>query len=270
LKLKPRRDKMSTATVNGIPIHYLLEGPRNGDTVMLSHSLASNLHMWDSQVPALVDAGFRVLRYDTRGHGGSGIPPGPYTMEMLARDATALLDDLGIQTVHFCGLSMGGMIGQLLGARSPERLISLVLSSTSAHMPPAHLWNERIEAVREKGMESVADATIDRWFTGKGRNQMPERVKAVKDIITSTPPEGFCACCEAIRDMDLRDILPGIAVRTLVIVGSLDPGTPVSAAEFIHSRIESSRLKVIPDAAHFVNVERPEAFNDELIGFLAS
>jgi len=261
---------MSKTMVSGMNIHYLLEGPESGETVMLSHSLASNLEMWDSQVPALVDAGFRVLRYDTRGHGGSDIPSGPYTMEMLAGDVLGLLDSLGIETVHFCGLSMGGMIGQILGARSPERLISLVLSSTSAHMPPAHLWNERIEAVRKGGMESVADATIDRWFTGKGRKEMPERVKNVKDIIMSTPSEGFCACCEAIRDMDLREVLSGIAVPTLVIVGSLDPGTPVSAAEFISSRIESSRLKVIPDAAHFVNVEHPGAFNDELIGFLAS
>ncbi|MFO8089927.1 MAG: 3-oxoadipate enol-lactonase [Desulfatiglandaceae bacterium] len=260
---------MSKATVNGVKINYRLEGTYNGEAVMLSHSLASNLEMWDPQVPALVEKGFRVLRYDIRGHGGSDIPPGPYTMEMLADDATALLDSLEIEKVHFCGLSMGGMIGQLLGARSPGRLISLILSSTSAYMPPPHLWNERIEAVRKGGMESVADATIDRWFTGKGRKQIPERVKAIKDLILATPPEGFCACCEAIRDMDLRDVIPDITVPTMVIVGSLDPGTPVSAAEYICSRIESSRLKVISDAAHFVNVEHPEAFNEELVGFLS-
>jgi 3-oxoadipate enol-lactonase len=259
---------MSKISVNGININYRLEGPDSGKTVMLSHSLASSLHMWDSQVPALADARFRVLGYDSRGHGGSDVPPGPYTMDMLADDATALLDSLGIEKVHFCGLSMGGMIGQLLGARNPERISSLILSSTSAYMPPPHLWNERIEAVQKEGMVSVADATIDRWFTGKGRKQMPERVKAVKNSILATPPEGFCACCEAIRDMDLRKILPDITAPTLVIVGALDPGTPVSAAEYICGRIGSSQLKVIPDAAHFVNVEYPEVFNEELIGFL--
>lgn len=259
---------MSKAKVNGVNIHYLLEGPDRGKIVMLSHSLASNLDMWSSQAPALVEAGFRVLRYDTRGHGGSEVTPGPYTMEMLADDATGLLDFLGIEKVHFCGLSMGGMVGQLLGARRPERLLSLILSSTSAYMPPAHLWNERIEAVRKGGMETVADATIERWFTGKGRNRMSESVKRVRDLITGTPAEGFCACCEAIRDMDLRDIIPDITTSTLVIVGSLDPGTPVSAAEYICSRIQSSRLKVIPDAAHFVNVEHAETFNEEMIDFL--
>ncbi|HDR16981.1 MAG TPA: 3-oxoadipate enol-lactonase [Desulfobacteraceae bacterium] len=259
---------MSKAIVNGININYRMEGAEVGETVMLSHSLASNIEMWDSQVPALTEKGFRVLRYDSRGHGGSDVPPGPYTMDMLADEATALLDSLGIEKVHFCGLSMGGMIGQLLGARRPERLLSLILSSTSAYMPPPHLWNERIEAVRRRGMESVADATIDRWFTGKGREQIPERVKAIKDLVLATSPEGFCACCEAIRDMDLRDVLAEITLPTLVIVGSLDPGTPVSAAEYISSRIDSSRLRVIPDAAHFVNVEHADTFNEELIGFL--
>ena len=259
---------MHRVEVNGTTINYRLEGPDAGDVVMLSHSLASNLHMWDSQTAALTGSGFRVLRYDSRGHGGSHVPAGPYTIRMLTDDAAALLDSLGIEKVHFCGLSMGGMVGQLLGAKNPHRLLSLILSSTSAHMPPPHLWNERIDAVRSGGMEAVADATIDRWFTGIGRKQIPEKVRAVRELILATPPEGFCACCEAIRDMDLRQILPEITVPTLVIVGSLDPGTPVSAAEFIHDRIRSSRLEVIPEAAHFVNVERQEVFNRLLLDHL--
>jgi 3-oxoadipate enol-lactonase len=248
---------MNKVMVNGVKVNYRLEGPDTGQVVMLSHSLASCLSAWDSQVAALSDAGFRVLAYDSRGHGGSDVPPGPYTMNMLAADTLALLDFLGIEKVHFCGLSMGGMVGQILGARNPERLFSLVLSSTSPYMPPAHLWDERIKEVRNKGMKSVADATIDRWFTGRGRKRMPERVKEIKDMIMKTSPEGFCACCEAIRDMDLREVLPSISVPTLVIVGSLDQGTPVSSAEYMCSRIGSAQLKIIADAAHFVNVEHP-------------
>jgi 3-oxoadipate enol-lactonase len=259
---------MNKAEINGTTINYRLEGPDSGTVVMLSHSLASDLNMWEAQVPTLTGAGFKVLRYDSRGHGGSNVPSGPYTIQMLADDATALLDSLGIKRVHFCGLSMGGMVGQFIGARKPDRLLSLVLSSTSAHMPPPHLWNERIDAVRNGGMKAVADATIDRWFTGIGRKQIPERVRAIRESILATSPDGFCACCEAIRDMDLREALPDIAVRTMVMVGAFDPGTPVSAAEFIHERIPSSQLVVIPESAHFVNVERHEAFNEALVAFL--
>lgn len=259
---------MNRAKIYGITINYRLEGPDEGEVVMLSHSLASTMGMWEDQIASLTDAGFRVLGYDSRGHGLSDVPAGPYNIEMLALDAVALIDALGIEKVHFCGLSMGGMVGQLLGSKYQDRLSSLILSSTSAYMPPPHLWNERIESVRNGGMQAVADAAIDRWFTGIGKNKMSEKVGKVKNLILETSPLGFCACCEAIRDMDLRGIIAGIKIPTLVIVGSLDPGTPVSAAQFIYERIPSSRLEVIKDAAHFVNVERSEEFNDLILNFL--
>jgi 3-oxoadipate enol-lactonase len=209
-----------------------------------------------------------VLRYDTRGQGGSAVPPGPYSLEVLSEDAVGLMDALGLERVRFCGLSMGGMVGQVLGSRHPGRLISLTLSSTAAIISPREIWDERIETVRGSGMESVADATINRWFTKPGQDRMPYEIEKVRRVIMNTPVDGYCACCAAIRDMDLRDSLKAISTRVLVLVGEQDPGTPVSAAEFIHNRIRSSELKVIPDAAHFVNVEQAGAFNDTLVEFI--
>lgn len=189
-------------------------------------------------------------------------------MEMLSEDAVGLMDALGLEKVHFCGLSMGGMVGQMLGASHPERLTSLTLSSTAAILSPREIWDERIETVRGRGMNSVVDATINRWFTQSGQDRMPDEIDKVRRVILDTPVKGYCACCAAIRDMDLRDSLTVISTPVLVLVGEQDPGTPVSAAEFIHGRISSSQLKIIPDAAHFVNVEQANAFNDALIEFI--
>jgi 3-oxoadipate enol-lactonase len=235
---------------------------------MLSNSLASDLTMWDLQISTLVDAGYRVLRYDSRGHGRSAVPPGPYAIELLEADAVGLMDALGLEKVHFCGLSMGGMVGQMLGARHGDRLISLTLCSTSSHMAPSEIWNERIEMVREKGMDAVVEATIDRWFTKAGQERLHSEVEKVRRMILNTSVDGFCACCAAIRDMDQRDAIRTIATRTLVVVGEHDPGTPVSAAEFIHERITSSELRVLSDAAHFVNVEQAKTFNITLLEFI--
>ena len=259
---------MPLAHVNSTAIFYRIDGAEKGKVVMLSHSLAADITMWESQMAALIEAGYRVLRYDSRGQGKSAIPPGPYTMEVLAEDAVGLLDALGLEKVHFCGLSMGAMVGQMLGARNPERLTSLTLSSTAAILSPSEIWDERIATVRCSGMESVADATINRWFTESGQGRMPDEIDKVRRVILNTPVEGYCACCAAIRDMDLRDSLNAISTPVLILVGEQDPGTPVSAAEFIHGRIPSSELKIIPHAAHFVNVEQANAFNDALIEFI--
>lgn len=259
---------MPQAHVNSTAIYYRLEGNEKGKAVMLSHSLAADITMWEGQMAALIEAGFMVLRYDSRGQGRSAIPPGPYSLELLAEDAVGLMDALGLEKVHFCGLSMGAMVGQMLGAKYSERLMSLTLSSTAAILPPREIWDERMETVRGGGMESVADATINRWFTKPGQDRMPHEIDKVRRVILNTPVEGYCACCAAIRDMDLRDSLTAISAPVLVLVGEQDPGTPVSAAEFIHGRISSSELKIIPHAAHFVNVEQADAFNDALIEFI--
>jgi 3-oxoadipate enol-lactonase len=259
---------MPLADINRITLHYRMDGPGYGPVVILSNSLAADLTMWDLQVPVLIRAGYQVLRYDTRGHGRSAVPEGPYTLEMLAADIIGLMDFIGLERAHFCGLSMGGMAGQMLAARYGSRLDSLFISSTAAYIPPRELWDERIESVREKGMPAVADATIERWFTSPGRERLAAEVGRIRKVILATSAEGYCACCAAIRDMDLREMIRSIENRTLIVVGEQDQGTPVSSAESIHRSIPFSDLRVIPGAAHFVNVEQARMFNDILLGFL--
>ncbi len=260
---------MPNIVANQITLHYQWDGPEQGPVVMLSHSLAADITMWDPQVSALTAAGYRVLRFDTRGHGGSEAPHGAYTMDLLADDAVGLMDALDLPSVHFCGLSMGGMIGQVLGARYAHRLRSLILCSTSAHMPPPQMWQDRIALVEEKGLADLVDATIDRWFTKPGQQRLPEAVQKTREVYVKTPAWGFCGCCAAIRDMDLRQPIQGIATPTLILVGEHDEGTPVSHARSIHESIAQSRLEVVPDAAHLQNIEQQDVFNKMVLGFLA-
>ena len=259
---------MPTATANGVTLNYRLDGPQDGPVVMLANSLASNLGMWEPQVPALSAAGFRVLRYDKRGHGGSAVPPGPYTMEQLAADAVGLLDALGIARAHFCGLSIGGMIGQQLGARFGDRFASLTLCDTAAYMAAKDAWDARFAAVRGGGMAAVVDATLDRWFTKSGQQRLPQAIQAVRGMILGTPVEGFCGCGAAIQAMDNRPLLGAIRKPTLVIVGREDQGTPVEANQYLHEHIPGSALAILDDAAHLCNLEQPEAFNAALLGHL--
>jgi 3-oxoadipate enol-lactonase len=259
---------MAFAEVNGTTIHYRFDGPESGEVVMLSNSLASNLAMWKHQTPFLSTAGYRVLRYDSRGHGRSAVAPGPYTLSMLTLDAVGLMDDLRLEQVHFCGISMGGMIGQMLGAGYGHRLQSLILCDTTSHMPLPEIWDERIETVRNNGMASAVDATIDRWFTKAGQNRMPEEIEETRRMILETPVAGYCGSCAAIRELDLREAIRAISTPTLIVVGEQDPGTPVAAAEFIQERIAQSTLEIIPDAAHFANVEQSAIFNVLIQKFL--
>jgi 3-oxoadipate enol-lactonase len=261
---------MPFVEVKNTRFSYRLDGPEQGTVIMLSNSLAADLSMWEFQVPVLVRAGYRVLRYDSRGHGHSAVTKGPYSMELLAADAVGLMDALGLEKVHFCGLSMGGMVGQMLGTLYGDRLISLTLSSTAAHMAPKEKWEERIAVVRKHGMAFVTDATIDRWFTKPGQVHLAASVEKIRRAIMNAPVEGFCACCAAIRDMDQRETISAVSTRTLVIVGEQDSGTPISAAELIHRKIPSSALKIIPDAAHFVHMEQSSIFNKALLEFINS
>jgi 3-oxoadipate enol-lactonase len=259
---------MPFAEVDNTIFNYRFDGPEQGPVIMLSNSLAADLNMWEFQVPELVQAGYRVLRYDSRGHGHSAVTEGPYSIELLAADAVGLMDALGLDKVHFCGLSKGGMIGQMLGTRYGDRLISLTLSSTAAYMSPKKSWDDRIATVRKHGMTVVVDATIDRWFTKPGQTRMALTIEKIRRTILNTPIEGFCSCCAAIRDMDQRETIRAVSTRTLVMVGEQDPGTPVSAAELIHQGIASSVLKIIPDAAHFVHMEQSSIFNKALLEFI--
>lgn len=259
---------MPTANVNGITLHYHLDGPEDGQVLVLSNSLASALAMWDPQVPSLTGAGYRVLRYDSRGHGQSATPPGPYTMEQLAADVIGLMDNLDIQRAHFCGLSIGGMVGQMLGTHHGDRLISLTLCDTAAQMPPREMWDDRIKAVRAAGIASLVDGLADLRITRSGQARLPAEAKQVRDMILGTSVEGFCGCCAAIRDMDQRASIRAIATPTRIIVGDQDVPTPVAESQFIHGQVTASTLTVIPDAAHHSNQEQAEAFNAALLGHL--
>jgi 3-oxoadipate enol-lactonase len=261
-------EKMPELKTAATKIHYQLEGPLDGPVVMLAHSLGVTLSMWDPQVPALTAMGYRVLRYDHRGHGRSDVPPGPYTIAQMARDVIDLLDGLGLEKVHFCGLSLGGMVGQELGARYGQRLHLLILCSTSSYMPPRETWEERIRSVSKNGMGVVIDGTIDRWFTKADQARLPTDVQKVREALSKMSVEGFCACCAAIRDMDLREAIRAIGCPTLIMVGEHDQGTPVTAARFIHERITPSRLVVIADAAHLQNVAQADVFTKTMLEFL--
>jgi len=260
---------MQTA-VNGNSVFYEIGGPEGAPVVMLSQSLACSSAMWHPQVPVL-ETSYRVLRYDTRGHGGSGAPGGEYSLDMLGDDAVGLMDALDIEAVHWCGLSMGGMIGQNLGLRHADRVHSLTLCDTSSRIPPemAPIWLERTQVAAAQGMAALVDSTIERWFTEAYRAKNPPEMQAVRELVLKTPPAGYIGCCHAIRRLDYTDRLGTIDKPTLVVVGEQDPATPVAAAEVIAAGIEGARLVVIPNASHISNIEQPEAFNKALTDFLA-
>src|SRR5688500_7138286 len=254
---------------NGIDVNYTLEGPEQAPVVTMSHSLAADLSMWDPQVPALASR-YRVLRYDTRGHGATDAPAGAYTLDQLAEDARALLATLGIRRTHWVGLSMGGMIGQTLALKSPDLFASLSLCDTSSRIPAEArpLWDDRIATATAKGMEPLVEPTIARWFTPPFIAARKDVVDRVRTMIRATPAAGYAGCCHAIKVLDLTDRLGAIALPTNVIVGEDDPGTPVAASRAIHERIKDSELVIIPSAAHLSNMEQPEAFTRALTGFL--
>ena len=256
-------------TANGISIHYTLEGAESAPVVTLSHSLATDLTMWEPQMETLLKS-CRVLRYDTRGHGKTETPQGPYSLEMLAEDALGLLQALGIKRTMFMGISMGGMIGQVLGLMAPAVLSGLILCDTSSRIPEEAkpVWDERIETVQKKGMESQVESTIERWFTPRFREKRPEAVNKVEAMIRATSPRGYIGCVHAIRGLNLKEKLSNIGLPTLILVGEDDPGTPVSASEEIQGRIKDSELVVLKSAAHLSNIEQSEAFNKAVLNFL--
>lgn len=258
---------MPFADVKDGRIHYETAGPAAAPVLVLSNSLGTNLSMWDPQMPVL-SRNWRVLRYDTRGHGQSSVTRGPHSMAQLGRDVLDLLAGLHIDKFSFCGLSLGGMIGMWLGVHAPDRTQKLLLCSTAAKIGTPETWNTRIETVRKGGMPSIATATMERWFTARFREKQPALVERVKKMVESTKPEGYIACCGALRDCDLRESVPGIHLPTLVISGTHDPATPPSDGHFLVDHIRGARYVEL-DAAHLLNIEQDERFTPEVAKFLS-
>lgn len=256
---------------NGVHIHYELSGKTDAPAVLLSHSLASSMIMWQPQLAVLEDL-FQVIRYDMRGHGNSEVPEGPYTLEMLADDVAALLNVLEIDKIHFVGLSIGGMIGQGFALKHQHRLLSLVLCDTASLTPPeAHpVLENRIKTAVQEGMSSQVDETMARWFSQGFLDSDRPEVGLIRQQVLATAVTGYGGCLEAIKDLDYYRRLPEITVPTLVIVGEDDPGTPVSASVAIHEQITGSKLVILPDAQHLSNIEQDTAFNEALLDFFRS
>ncbi len=249
-------------------IHYALEGQSGSPVLVFSNSLGTNYSMWEPQIHEFRKK-FRCLRYDTRGHGQSPPTPGPYSIEQLGKDVIALLDALDLDNVHFCGLSMGGMIGMWLGANAPERLRQLILCNTGAKIGVTEAWNARIDAVQKNGMKSVASAVVDRWFTPAFRQKSPATISKILKMLEETNQEGYAACCAAVRDFDFREQLGKIRKPALVIAGAHDLATPPADGRFLAQHIPGARYIEL-NAAHLSNIEDHERFNTELAAFLNS
>jgi 3-oxoadipate enol-lactonase len=253
---------------DGVEFNVTLDGPENKPPLMLSNSLGTNLHMWDWQIPELTKH-FRVIRYDSRGHGQSGAPDGPYSIDELGRDALAIMDALELEQVHWMGLSKGGMIGQWLLTHAPERIGRAVLANTGSHMPPPDLWNQRIRTALDKGMEELTPGVIERWFTPEFRAREPETVQKIVRMLHTTPAHGYAGSCSAIRDMDQRESIRSVTNPVLVVVGSRDPATPPEMGKRIADTIRGARIVTL-DAAHLSNIEQADAFNQAVIDFLTA
>jgi 3-oxoadipate enol-lactonase len=259
---------MPFAQINDAQIHYQFDGPENAPVLVFSNSLGSNLSMWDAQVLAL-SKNFRILRYDTRGHGQSSATPGPYSIEQLAKDVLSLLDFLHLDRVNFCGLSMGGATGQWLGANAPEYLHKLILANTTAKFGTPEPWNTRIALVQKSGTNPVGPIVIERWFTSSFRQNHPASVEPAQQMLENTNPEGYIANCAAVRDFDSRKYLQSIHIPTLVIAGTHDPSTTPAEGQFLAQNIPGARYVELP-AAHLSNIEARDQFNTALASFLSS
>lgn len=248
-----------------VDVHHVLDGPADGPAVVLSNSIGSDLHMWDPQVESFVDNGFRVVRYDTRGHGRSPVPTGPYGIEDAGGDVLALLDKLGLESVHFAGVSLGGMTGIWLAQNAPERVRSLVPCFTSAQPGNTQMWLDRAKQVRTEGMAQIAEGGIGRWFTEDWIAANPEQVTVLRDMIAGTPAEGYAACCELLADLDLVPGLPKITAPTLVIAGAEDKALPPDHGRVIADGIRGARFVLVEHAAHLGNYEQPELLTQLLL-----
>lgn len=253
---------------NGCLFNVAVDGPAGAPWLVLSHSLGSAHCMWRPQVAAFRQY-FRVLRYDTRGHGASGVPPGPYSMAQLGTDVLALLDALGVERAFFCGLSMGGATGLWLATHAPARFFRFVICNTLPWLGPPEPMNARIDLVRRDGLGALADATMERWFTPEFRTQDPSTVREIRSTFMATPVEGYVACCEALRDYNERANLQRVSRPTLILGGTHDPSPPPAAAREFASQVPGATWAELP-AAHLSNLGAATQFNAEVLRFLTA
>lgn len=257
------------AAPDGTEIHYEIAGTEGKPWLTFSNSLGTSLHMWDDQMSTF-ESDYRILRYDSRGHGKSGAPAGAYSIETLGGDAIALLDALGIERTFWCGLSKGGMVGMWLGTNHSGRFEKMAYCNTSPHMPGAEMWAARAKAAREDGMAALEATIVDRWFTGAFQTSSPERVDIVRKQILSTPGIGYAGCCDAIGAMDQRETIKSIDLPVLVIAGADDPATPPEHGKMIADSIAGAKLVILDNAAHLSNIEQTAGFNAAVRTFLTS
>jgi 3-oxoadipate enol-lactonase len=258
-------------SLGGRRLYYDLTGPEDGPTVCITHSLASDSGMWAEQMPPLLQAGFRVLRLDMRGHGGSDAVAGDYTMSALAADVAAALDMLGVARAHYIGLSIGGMIGQALAIEHGGKIISALWCDTLPASPAgaAAVWAERMDTVRRaNSLEPLADATVERWFTDAFKPRKPARWKQIRDTVAATTPAGYLGCSAAIMNYDFTGQLPHLRLPVMVVCGDQDPGTPPAENRRLAGLVPGARYEEIANARHFPNVEHPNSFNRLMLGWL--
>ncbi|HUK07505.1 MAG TPA: alpha/beta fold hydrolase [Stellaceae bacterium] len=254
-------------------LYYDLMGPETGPLVCFTHSLSSDGGMWAEQLPPLLAKGFRVLRLDMRGHGGSDPVAGDYTMSQLAGDVAIAIDALGLDRVHYIGLSIGGMLGQAFAIEHGAKLKSMMLCDTLPATPAdaKAAWGPRVEAVKKaNSLEPLADPTMERWFTDAFKPRKPGRWKEIRQTIAATTPAGYLGCASAIQNFDFVSKLPTLKVPTLVVCGAEDPGTPASENKRLAALVPGARYEEIPSARHFPNVEHPDTFNRIMMGWLES
>jgi 3-oxoadipate enol-lactonase len=259
------------ATTPAGTLRYRVDGPADAPAVLMSNSLGTTLELWDGQVEEW-SRRYRVIRYDTRGHGKSSVGrtlsgPPEYTIDELGRDALAVLDAAGATTAHVCGISLGGLTAMWLGVNAPDRVDALIVANTAAKVGTAERWTERVGKLRGEGMGAMADLARTNWFTEAFRREHPAVVQRYHTMVASCPPDGYAGCCAALRDADLREAIKGIRARTLVIGGDQDPSTPLSGSEEIQRSIAGARLVVFP-CAHLSNVERAAEFTEQGGAFL--
>jgi 3-oxoadipate enol-lactonase len=251
-------------------IFYRIDGPADADVVCLSHCFGSDHHYWDCHLPA-VD-GYRVLRYDTRGHGQSDCPNGPYTLAGLAEDVIDLIDALSIKRMHFVGVSMGGMIGQTLALQHPDRLKSLTLANSPCHYNAAQiaLWQERAQLVSEQGISVVKAALMERWFTDQAAREQAPGYQYIDRAFSRFSANSFAAATAAICQINTNNDLPRISVPTLLFGSPDDPGVPVEVSELMAERIPDARLHWLAPSRHLATLEQVDDFNTTLQRFLAA